>query len=158
MQPPEQLDAGLAASSQPVVAAGDGGKLAIGFISGGSLFTTVKPAANQPYSPLQLVASPALNPSIDLSINDVGVRVVHEPGGRWGRRRRHRAQGPQGDGVRDRPSALDIAATNGAGLGTGRSRSRSRPTASRSWCGARPARCSRGVCSSRRSRPHPARR
>ena len=118
-QPPEQLDAGLAASSQPVVAAGDGGKLAIAFISGGSLFTTVKPAANQPYSPLQLVASPALNPSIDLSINDVAYVSFTNPAGGGG--------GDVDIARKDRkatafaivPSALDIAATNG---GRGRHR------------------------------------
>src|SRR6476659_6454941 len=37
-QPPERLDAGLATpSSQPVVAAGDGGKVDVAFISGGTL-------------------------------------------------------------------------------------------------------------------------
>jgi len=121
-QPPEQLDAGLAASSQPVVAAGDGGELAIAFISGGSLFTTVKPAANQPYSALQLVASPALNPSIDLSINDVAYVSFTNPAGGGGGDVDIARKERKATAFAIVPSALDIAATNGAGVGSGRSR------------------------------------
>jgi hypothetical protein len=121
-QPPEQLDAGLAASSQAVVAAGDGGKLAVAFVSGGSLFAMVKPAADQPYTPPQLVSSPAINPSIDLSINDVAYLSFTNPAGGGG-----------GDVVvarKDRkatafgvvPTALDIDPAAPAGLDTGRSK------------------------------------
>ena len=38
-QPPEQVDAGLAgAGSQPVVAASDGGRLVVAYVSGGGIF------------------------------------------------------------------------------------------------------------------------
>jgi len=121
-QPPEQLDAGLPASSQPVIAAGDGGKLAVAFVSGGSLFAMVKAAADQPYTPPQLVSSPAINPSIDLSVNDVAYLSFTNPAGGGG-----------GDVVvarKDRkatafgvvPAALDINPAAPAGIDTGRSK------------------------------------
>ena len=121
-QPPEQLDAGVGASSEPVVAAGDGGKLAVAFVSGGSLFTMVKPAADQPYTAPQLVSAPAANPSIDLSINDVAYVSFTNPAGAGG-----------GDVVvarKDRkatafgvvPAALDINPADTAGIDTGRSK------------------------------------
>jgi hypothetical protein len=121
-QPPEQLDAGLGVSAQPVVAAGDGGKLVVAFVSGGSLFTMVKAAADQPYTAPQLVSSPAVNPSIDLSVNDVAYVSFTSPAGGGG-----------GDVVvarKDRkstafgvvPAALDIDPAAAAGLDTGRSK------------------------------------
>jgi hypothetical protein len=122
-QPPERVDAALpTASSQPVLAAGDGGRLDIAFISGGALYTTVKPAADQPYSPVQAVFAPASNPSIDLSINDVAYVSFTNPAGGGG-----------GDVVvarKDRkttafgvvPGVLDIDPANGAGIDTGRSK------------------------------------
>jgi hypothetical protein len=71
-QPPERVDAGLAAASaQPVIAASDGGRLAIAFVNGGALFTAVKPVAAQPLTAPSLVATLAVNPSIGMSINGV---------------------------------------------------------------------------------------
>ena len=121
-QAPEQLDTTLGASSQPVVAAGDGGRLAVAFISGGSLFTTVKPASDQPYSAPQLVAAPALSPSIDLSVNDVAYVSFTVPSGAGG--------GDVGVARKDRkatsfavvPGALDIDPARPAGVGGGRSK------------------------------------
>ena len=92
------------------------------FVSGGSLFTMVKPAANQPYTPPQLVSGPAINPSIDLSINDVAYVSFTNPAGGGG-----------GDVVvarKDRkatafgvvPAALDINPAAPAGIDTGRSK------------------------------------
>jgi hypothetical protein len=121
-QPPERVDGVATASSQPVVAAGNGGRLVIAFIAAGSLYTTVKPAADQPYTPLQLVASPAQNPSIDLSINDVAYVSFTLTAGAGG--------GDVAVARKDRkattftvvPGVLDIGTANGAGLGGGRSR------------------------------------
>jgi hypothetical protein len=122
-QPPERVDAGLGApGSQPVVSAGDGGRLMVAFISGGSLFAMTKAASNQAYTPPQLVATSAINPSIDLSINDVAYLSFTVPAGGGG-----------GDVVvarKDRkasafgviPAALDIDPTREAGIGTGRSK------------------------------------
>lgn len=122
-QAPERLDgASPAPGSQPVVSAGDGGSLAIAFISGGSLVTLVKPASNQGYSAPQLLASPAVNPAIDLSVNGVSYVSFTVPNGGGG-----------GDVVVARkerksttfttiPAPLDIDPARQAGIGTGRSR------------------------------------
>jgi hypothetical protein len=122
-QPPERVDVGLAsAGSQPVVAAGDGGRLVLAFVSGGSLYAMTKPASNQPYTPPQLVATSGINPSIDYSINDVSYLSFTAP-----------AAGGGGDVVvarKDRkssafgviPASLDIDPARQAGIGTGRSK------------------------------------
>src|SRR4051794_12423174 len=67
---PERVDAGIdAASSQPVVAAGDGGRLAVVFISGGSAFAVVRQAGAPAYGTPQLLGSGATDPSVDMSFN-----------------------------------------------------------------------------------------
>ena len=82
----------------------------------------VKAAADQPYTPPQLVSSPAINPSIDLSVNDVAYLSFTNPAGGGG-----------GDVVvarKDRkatafgvvPAALDINPAAPAGIDTGRSK------------------------------------
>src|SRR4051812_38642196 len=69
-QPPEQLDVGLSGpSSQPGVAAADGGRLVYAFVSGGSVFTAVR-GGDGPISPPAIVAG-GNNPSVDVSINNV---------------------------------------------------------------------------------------
>jgi hypothetical protein len=122
-QRPERVDVGIPSpGSQPVVAAGDGGRLSIAFISGGALFAMVKPASDQPYTPPQLVTGSAVNPSIDLSINDVAYLSFTVPAGGGG-----------GDVVvarKDRkattfgviPASLDIDPARPAGIGGGRSK------------------------------------
>jgi hypothetical protein len=67
---PERLDAGIdAPSSKPVVAASDGGRLAVAFISGGSVFAIVRQAGAPSWGQPQLLASGASDPSIDMSFN-----------------------------------------------------------------------------------------
>src|SRR5512132_1793148 len=47
-QPPERVDAGLdGVGAQPVVAANDGGKLVVAYVSGGAVFSIVRPAGAQ---------------------------------------------------------------------------------------------------------------
>jgi hypothetical protein len=71
-QPPEQVDAGLAgAGAQPVVAASDGGRLVVAFVSGGTLFATVRPAGAPGYAALQPIAEAGSNPDVEMSINGV---------------------------------------------------------------------------------------
>jgi hypothetical protein len=61
-QPPEQLDVGLAGpSSQPVVAAADGGRLVYAFVSGGSVFTAVR-GGDGPISPPAIVSAMSSRP------------------------------------------------------------------------------------------------
>jgi hypothetical protein len=69
--PGERVDSGIASpSSQPVVAASDGGRLAIAYVSGGSLWTIVKPRDAAAFAAPTLVAEGGVsNPSIDMSIN-----------------------------------------------------------------------------------------
>ena len=62
-QAPEQVDAGLAgAGSQPVVAASDGGRLVVAFVSGGGIFTTVRPAGAPGYAAIQQIADAGPEP------------------------------------------------------------------------------------------------
>ena len=70
-QAPERVDAGLeTASGQPAVAASEGGRLAVAFISGGQALVAVRPAGAQGWGAPQLLsAGGASSPSIDMSIN-----------------------------------------------------------------------------------------
>jgi hypothetical protein len=121
-QPPERLDASLAtASGQPVVAAADGGRLVIAYISGGALFTVTRPAADQPFTAPQLVSTAASNPAIDLSINDVAYVSFTFAGGGGSDvvvARKDRTSSAF-VGI---PGALDVTPANPAGVGGGRSK------------------------------------
>jgi hypothetical protein len=67
-QPPEQLDATLGgASSQPVIAAGNGGVQLVAFINSGSLYVVDRPGSAGPYRAPMLIASGASNPSMQAS-------------------------------------------------------------------------------------------
>jgi hypothetical protein len=69
-QPPERVDAGIdAPSSTPAVAASDGGRLAVVFISGGTSFAVVRQAGAPAWGAPQLLASGAADPSVDMSFN-----------------------------------------------------------------------------------------
>jgi hypothetical protein len=122
-QPPERVDAAFAApGSQPVVAAGDGGRLVIAFVSGGSLVALVKPASGQPYTAPQVVSTSGASPSIDLSVNDVAYLSFTVPAGGGG--------GDVTVARKDRlatsfnviPAPLDIVPGRAAGVGGGRSK------------------------------------
>ncbi|HEX4345856.1 MAG TPA: PKD domain-containing protein [Solirubrobacteraceae bacterium] len=68
VQPPVQIDGGLAGiSSQPVVGASDGGRLAIAFVNAGTVYGVVRPAGGGFLAPVAL--GPGVDPSVDLSIN-----------------------------------------------------------------------------------------
>jgi hypothetical protein len=70
---PVEVDAALpGASSQPVVAAGDGGLLLIAFINGGDLYVVSRASASAPLSSPQSLYSGAINPSIEVSIHAEG--------------------------------------------------------------------------------------
>jgi hypothetical protein len=96
-QAPVQVDAGLlAGSSQPVVAAGNGGTLLVGFINGGALYVADR-ASGAPFAPPALLYPAARNPSISMSnfgkaylaftaTNGGGgadVRAAYYYGGQW---------------------------------------------------------------------------
>jgi len=67
---PERVDAGLGdAASQPVVAASDGGRLVVAFLSGGSLYAVVRPAGATAWPAPQLIGPATDFPSVAMSIN-----------------------------------------------------------------------------------------
>jgi hypothetical protein len=67
-QPPEQLDSSFSGpSSQPVIAAGNGGVLLVAFINGGTLYAVDRPGSAGPYvGPIGLFSG-AQNPAIAMT-------------------------------------------------------------------------------------------
>jgi hypothetical protein len=94
---PAPIDAGLpGASSQPVIAAGDGGLLLIAFTNGGQLFVVSRATSSAAFAAPQSLYNGAMNPSIELSIHSEGylaftatdgsgddVRDLYYQGGQW---------------------------------------------------------------------------
>ena len=96
-QAPTEVDAGLGgASSEPVVAAGEGGLLLIGFINGGELYVVGRTSQGATFTAPAGLAAGALNPAI--SITELGkaylaftvadgsgfdVRTAYYYSGRW---------------------------------------------------------------------------
>jgi PKD repeat protein len=67
-QPPEQLDGGLATdSSQPVIAAGNGGLLLVAFVNGGSVYVNQVGSPSTAFGGATLLVAGAANPAISLS-------------------------------------------------------------------------------------------
>jgi hypothetical protein len=117
-QAPEQIDAGLAgAGAQPVVAASDGGRLVVAFVSGGGIFTTVRPAGAPGYAALQQIAGAGSDPDVDMSINGVAYLSWTSNGDLQAARLERNATSFNGV-----PGPLDINPAAAAGMGTGRSK------------------------------------
>jgi hypothetical protein len=70
---PERVDQGLdTEGSQPAVAASEGGRVAVTFISGGQALVALRSAAGTPWGGPQLLGPPGSSgPSVDMSINGV---------------------------------------------------------------------------------------
>jgi hypothetical protein len=119
---PERIDGSLAGpSSQPVVAASDGGRLAIAFINDTQLVTVVRPAGDQPYGPPSGLAAPASNPSIDMSINGVAYVTFTLPGASAADVRAARLE-RKGTTFAVLPDPLDVDPAQNAGDGNKRSK------------------------------------
>ena len=115
-QAPERLDAALpTASSQPVLAASDGGRLVVVFASGGVVYGVVRPAGAGWSEPTPLGAGS--DPAVDLSINatayasftsaqDVRVARLDRRSNTWG--------------LIEQPADFDPARAAGVGLGRSR--------------------------------------
>jgi hypothetical protein len=117
-QPPERVDAGIdAASATPVVAASDGGRLAVAFISGGSVFTIVRQAGAPGWGAPQLLASGAADPSIDMSFNGAAYATYTVNGDVLGAR-----MDRTGATFVPLSGPLDAAPPDVSGVGSGRSR------------------------------------
>ena len=70
---PVEVDAALGGpSSQPVIAAGDGGLLLIAFINGGQLYVVSRASSSAPLSAPADLYDGAINPAIELSIHSEG--------------------------------------------------------------------------------------
>lgn len=117
-QTPERVDGGLAAAgSQPTVAASDGGRVAVAYISGGQLFAAVRPAGAPGFTAPQALAGAASNPSIDMSINGGAYISFTTAGDVRVARMDRKAQS-----FALLPEVVDISAGATAGDGNGRSR------------------------------------
>jgi PKD domain len=67
-QPAQEVDSGLAgASSQPVIATGNGGVLLIGFINGGQLYVVDRASTTAAYGAPDALAGGASNPSLEMT-------------------------------------------------------------------------------------------
>jgi hypothetical protein len=96
-QTPVQVDAGLAAaSSQPVIAAGNGGVLLIGFINSGQLYVADRASTTGSFGLPQPLAGGASNPSLEMTnfgkgylaftvVDGAGhdIRAAYYTGGTW---------------------------------------------------------------------------
>lgn len=117
-QPPERLDTGAAAAaSDPVVAAAGGGQLVAAYVSGGQLFTVVRPAGANAWSAPVALASGAQTPAADLSTNGVGY-VAWASGGDVRAARLDRGA----SAFTPLAAPLDVDPAADAGSGTGRPR------------------------------------
>jgi hypothetical protein len=117
-QAPEQVDAGLGgAGAQPVVAASDGGRLVVAFVSGGGVFTVVRPAGAPGYAAAQQVALSGSDPDVEMSINGIAYLTWTSAGDVIAARLERNAT--VFNGV---PGPVDINPAATAGTGTGRSK------------------------------------
>lgn len=82
-QGPERVDAELPGpSSQPVVAAADGGRLVVAFVNGGNIHAMTRASADSGWRHDVIWGSGgAANPHVDLSVNRKGYLVFTAPGG-----------------------------------------------------------------------------
>jgi hypothetical protein len=117
-QPPVQLDVGeTGASSQPVVAAGDGGSLVVAWINAGTLLTRVLAPGATAFSAPQAVATAATSADVDLGVDEVAY-VTWASGGDVRAARKERGATL----FRALPEPLDVVPAAVAGVGTGRPR------------------------------------
>jgi hypothetical protein len=114
-QAPVQVDPGLGASSQPVIAAGNGGLLLVAFVSGGQLYVAGRTTGTGPLA-TQVLAAGSTNPAISIANSGKAyLAFIAADGG--------------GDDVRVAyysqrkwaiaPGALSISASDAPGTGSG---------------------------------------
>lgn len=118
---PERIDPALGgAAGDPVVAATDGGRIAVAFTSNGQLNVALRPNGSSGFQAPQPIADGASNPSIDMSINGVSFVSFTAPGQSAADVRVARlARGATSFALL--PDVLDIAPPRNAGDATGRS-------------------------------------
>lgn len=80
-QAPEQVDASLGGpSSQPVIAAGNGGLLTIAFINAGGLYAVTRLSSTDPYGPATGLYPGAENPSLQMTLLGKAYIAFTSPG------------------------------------------------------------------------------
>ncbi len=117
-QAPQQVDAGFGGpSSQPVIAAGNGGDAVIAFVNGGGLYVSTTTSTHTGFGSPRLLAAGSSNPAVGMSnygkayvaftASGAGghdVRVAYYNHGQWAME----------------PTPLDASAGDDAGTGSGR--------------------------------------
>jgi len=79
--PPERVDTGRSEpASSAVIAAGDGGRLAVAFVSATSLYASVLGSQGRRFSAPQMIAGSASEPALGMSIHGAGYLAFTEPG------------------------------------------------------------------------------
>jgi hypothetical protein len=115
---PQQVDAALTGgSTQPVIAAGNGGLLIVAFVNGGTLYAVQAPASGQVFGTPQPIYAGAENPTLSMSTfgkaylafaaaesGGSDVRAAYYASGRWA----------------PVPTPLNAASGDDAGTGAGR--------------------------------------
>lgn len=129
-QAPEQVDGGLiGSSSQPVIAAGNGGLLLVAFINGGQLYVVSRPSTSAPYGGAVALADGASNPAIAMTnfgkaylafaVAGAGghdVRAAYYYGGSWSLEPAPLDAVPDADAGADTGRPAVAAATDGVGI------------------------------------------
>lgn len=118
----ERVDGGLSGpSSQPVVSAGDGGRVTVAFANGGNIYAVTRPSLTAPWATQQIWGSGgASDPHVDLSVNRKGYLAFTAPGG--GGRDVRVAYSKDAGPWALIPTAFDANAGAEAGAGPGRPR------------------------------------
>jgi len=122
-QRPERLDEGQAGpSSQPVVAAADGGRLSVAWVNGGNVYAVTKRSATEAWGPIQTLwgGGGASSPHVDLSVNRKGYLTFVAPGA--GGHDVRVAYSRDGQPWQLIGAPIDVNAGNDAGVGAGRPR------------------------------------
>ncbi|HEV7804930.1 MAG TPA: hypothetical protein VGO80_03870, partial [Solirubrobacteraceae bacterium] len=116
-QPLERVDSGLPqASSQPMLGAADDGRLAIVFVSAGTVYGVARPAQQGLAQPVPLGSG--TNPSVDLSINGTAFASYTTADGDVRLARLHRRT----QAWTGLPAPADVDPARVAGVGNGRSK------------------------------------
>ncbi len=117
-QPPVRVDAGLSgASSQPVIAAGNGGLLLVAFINGSQLYVVDQASTNSGFTTPSVLASGASNPAIAITnLSKAYLAYTADDGSGHDVRCAYYYQGNWGV----EPGSFNVTLADDAGTGTGR--------------------------------------
>jgi hypothetical protein len=98
-QAPARVDTATVGAGSPTVAASDGGRLLVAFVSDGTLYTVAWPSGGQGFSAPVPMAAGATNPSADMSLNGIGYLSFTLPGSSAADVRVARFERDQGSGT-----------------------------------------------------------